>query len=150
MLMLPIQTKDDTLVIPRQYVGQAKAFVVDVFENYIVVRPVANGNKVDQKGATDSADNSQDTVDDAAYEMMLAKVRERLPMAGTWEIDDPTLASRTKEILAAEIDPSSGWTMKPKLPSEQVSDVEHETMLADPDYQAMLAKAREQSPWIGL
>ena len=86
MLIPPIQITEQAILIPQQYLD-AKEFVTELVDGYIVVRPKPTTKK----------------------KSWLQNV------AGIAETIDPMASSRVKEILSEEIDNRSGWTDKPTL-----------------------------------
>lgn len=112
--MPPIEITDQQIVIPQRYMDTE--FSVELIGDKFVFRPKTNGKNGHAEVNSHAVQAEQySDAEKLSYEEKLAKVRERFPWAGTWDTGEPNLSMRVEEILAAEIDPRSGWTTKPPL-----------------------------------
>jgi hypothetical protein len=89
MKTLPVQVTEEGVLIPKEYLQQADEFEVVIQNGDILVRPKQSEP--------------------------LPDVYKRFPWIGIGISNDPTASERVEEILEAEIDRRSGWTLKPPL-----------------------------------
>ncbi len=92
MNIYPIQVTDEGVLIPLTYLQEATEFEWEVRNGHVLLRPKANGRQTQQLEKSWLED-----------------------LVGIAETRDPTASSRVEEILEAEIDRRSGWTLKPPL-----------------------------------
>lgn len=120
MLMPPIEITEQAIKIPQHY--QNTEFVVELVDNFFVIRPKPNGlnghvhkpSSIQHQDFPDAIDHispPEDEIDLQEY----AELKKRYPWIGSAKGLPTDLSVRVKEILAADIDPRSGWTTKEPL-----------------------------------
>jgi hypothetical protein len=92
MKTFPARVTDEGVLIPREYLQPGDEFEAVVQNGDVLVRPKKSEP--------------------------LPDVHKRFPWIGIGETKDPTASERVEEILEAEIDRRSGWTLKPSLDEE--------------------------------
>lgn len=109
MNILPIQVVDGGVLIPLEYLQNAREFEVEMQDEYVIVRPKTNGSNGHPHAAP------LEKIDPPIPSQKPNWLQE---ISGIFETADPTASSRVKEILMDEIDSRSGWTTKPPLETE--------------------------------
>ena len=94
MNILPIQVVDGGVLIPLEYLQNAREFEVERREGYVVVRPKTNGSN----GHTHAVPTEIDQEDDA----LTQRLREKYPWVGMAKNMDPRTSIDAEEILSAE------------------------------------------------
>lgn len=136
MNVQPIQVLNSGVLIPIEYLPNAEEYIVVLENGHAFVRPKLIQSKVERP----TPEISQEEY---------AELRRKHPWIGSIEGLPPDLSTRYKDILRDEIDPRSGWTTKSRLPSEKLTEEEYQAMIADPEYQELLAEVRKRFPLAG-
>ena len=91
----PIQVLKDSVLIPLEYLPEADEFEIQQIDGYVVVRP-----KPGDKTKADVADSENDAL------------ASRFSWIGSMNFDNPNASVEVEDILEAEVDRRSGWTVK--------------------------------------
>ncbi len=102
MKVQPIQVLKDGVLIPLEYLPDADEFEIEQVNGYVMVRSKPGGKKKSEKPETDTvaADSKNDLPP------------PRFSWIGSMRFDNPNLSVEVEDILEAEIDRRSGWTIK--------------------------------------
>lgn len=93
MNMQPIQVLEDGVLIPLEYLSNARDFEFERINGHVMVRPKVDSNSI-------ASEPAKSWLSD---------------LIGIAETRDPTASSRVEEILMDEVDRRSGFTFKPPL-----------------------------------
>ena len=120
MNIQPIQVMDEGVLIPHHYLHHAREFEIEFLDGYVLLRPKLPQNHTAKNWLSDLAGiaENRNLVTPAQTDESLAQVRKRYPWIGIAASGDPNASERVEEILMAEIDRRSGWTLKPSEPHE--------------------------------
>lgn len=115
MNIQPIQITDEGILIPHHYSHHAREFEIEFVDGYVLLRPKLSQNYTAKNWLSDPAgiaENPNLATPEQADEAP-GEVQERYPWIGIAASGDPNASERVEEILMAEIDRRSGWTLKP-------------------------------------
>lgn len=113
MNITPIQVMNEGVLIPTEYLGNAREFEFELRGENVLVRPKIKKNG-HANGASADISNHSDDIELLSDEEM-AELKAKYPWIGLAKGLPPDLSERVEEILLAEVDPRSGYTTKEPL-----------------------------------
>ncbi|GJM42237.1 MAG: hypothetical protein DHS20C20_25190 [Ardenticatenaceae bacterium] len=93
MNVFPIQITNEGVLIPLDYLRNAQDFEFEIRNGNVLVKPKESKEP-------------------------LPDVKKRFPWVGMYTSKNPTASEDVEDILAAEVDRRSGFTLKPPLEDE--------------------------------